>query len=91
MAHIALVDDESNILTSVSLSLEPSFFKSSSVILGQGIDLSTPNNYSLTVSFTNPGDIDNSNAVFVLGGIKNFLLTQFFLRPLLNNGFLSLI
>jgi hypothetical protein len=71
---VAINDDAKLILSNgvvytETISITLTAGQSSSVILGQGIDLSTPNNYSLTVSFTNPGDIDNSNDVFVLGAI----------------------
>ena len=71
---VAINDDAKLILSNgvvytETISITLTAGQSSSVILGQGIDLSTPNNYSLTVSFTNPGDIDNSNDVFVLGSI----------------------
>ena len=46
--------------------------QSSTVTFASGLNLNTPGNYSLTVSFTNTGDEDISNDVGVLNGINVF-------------------
>ena len=46
--------------------------QSSTVTFASGLNLNTPGNYSLTVSFTNTGDEDITNDVGVLNGINVF-------------------